>query len=130
LTLIDAVLALTLLAVLVTFSASALFLSQEAIISSGNRSTANLVVQEAVSALGVISQESFTALGSGTYGLSSQSGHYTLVANSDQSDIFTRQIIITDVDDFSKSVVINISWPQGQQWKSLQSSYVIYNWAL
>ena len=54
----------------------------------------------------------FAALNAGTYGLDHATGGWTLAADPDTDGAFTRSVIVTDEDAFTKRLVCTVAWDE------------------
>ena len=80
-----------------------------------NRLKATAFAQQGYEALIAIKNYSWEDIQPGEYALSDESGYWQLVNNSsqnqiDQFDKYSRQISITQVDEFTKDFSISINW--------------------
>ena len=117
--LVEVLLAIALLGLLFTIFAGVYLYGQESSVLAGNRQRAVLIAEEGLEAVRNIRDEgaegSFEALAPGTYGLAVVSGQWAFAGSSDTTGIYTRQIVISDVDTNRKDVVSTVSWQQNAQ---------------
>lgn len=128
--LIEAVLAVSIFALLVTAFAGAYIYGKESTALAGARVRANLLAEEGLEASRSIRDGAFTNLTDGNHGLSSLSGTWNFSGASDINEIFTRQIVISSIDANTKQIVSNVSWQQNLQ-RTGQASLTtrLTNWA-
>ena len=87
--------------------------SEEALMRSGNRSRAVNIAEEGLEAVRNIRDSNYALLAPGSYGLSKDSGSWTLSGSSDTVGIFTRQIQINEISANTSEIISTVSW----QWK-------------
>lgn len=90
---------------------------------------ASYLADEGIQAVQNIRDASFANLTNGTYGLNIQSNSWTLAAQPDVVDGYTRTIVVSSVDTNTKKIVSRVSWPQqyGEQNFITFTSYLT-NW--
>jgi Tfp pilus assembly protein PilV len=110
--LVEGILSTAVFALLITAFVGTYLYGQEATSLSGNRVRATLLAEEGLEAMRNIRDENFYNLTTGTYGLSISGNKWNLSGSSDTSDVFTRSILISDVDSTRKSVSCTVSWQQ------------------
>lgn len=113
--LIEAILASSLFALIMTALVGAFLYGEESTALAGSRARAVMLAKEGIEAARNIRDENFSNLSDGVYGLTTIGSQWNLSGSSDASDIFTRQIVISSVDSNRKSVTSNVSWQQNQQ---------------
>jgi len=131
-TLLDAVLALTMFGIFAGFIVSILLVGQDSVLVSGKRQEAAMLAYEAAAAIENIIKDDFEGMVDGSYGLSTSSNQYNLVADTIENiGIFNRTIDIAVIDYVSRAVVVTVSWTQNlQRSGSIVMAYNIYNWGL
>lgn len=111
-TLVESLLSVTLFALFLTSTFGAYLYAQESTILTANRSRALLLADEALEAVRNMRDESYANLVSGAHGMTTSTGRWIFSGLSDVSDVFTRQVTITDVDATRKKVAVQVTWPQ------------------
>lgn len=110
---IEVLLASTLFGVLVTAMIGALVYGQASTSNAGDRERAVLLADEGVQAVRAIRNLAYGGLANGTYGLAQTAGKWVFSGSSDTTGIYTRQVVISEIDSTRKSVVVTVTWPQG-----------------
>lgn len=127
--LIEVLLAVSLLGLLATGIIGALLYGQESTVLSGKRASAAFLAEEGIEAVRNIRDNAFTNLTNGTYGLTTTGNTWNFTGSSDTTDIYTRAITISQVDTNRKEVTSTVTWQQNAQ-RSGTVSVVSYitNW--
>jgi Tfp pilus assembly protein PilV len=110
--LVEAILAVAVFALLVTALAGAIIYGEQAQEIAGKRARAAYLAEEGLQALRNLTQEGFNNLTVGTYGLAISSNQWILLGSSDATDIFTRQVAISSIDSRRKDATVTVSWQQ------------------
>lgn len=114
--LVEAILAMALFAIISTGVISAIVYGQESTKMSGARERAVKIAEEGLEAVRNIRDSGYSNLpADGTYGLAISGGIWTLTGSSDVTDIFTRTVTLSTVDSRTRNVVVNIAWSQALQ---------------
>jgi len=113
--LVEAILSIATFALLLTFLGLAFLYGPAGAVIDGNRVQATLLAEEGLEVVRNIRDAGWSNVLSGTYGLVTSSNQWVLSGASDSRDIFTRQIVISDIDANRKSVTANVSWQQNGQ---------------
>jgi len=93
----------------------ALISGQESERLSGERARANFIAKEGLEGVRNIRDENFDNLITGTHGLVISGDEWSFSGSSDTVGIFTRSIIISDIDLNTKSVISTVTWQQNAQ---------------
>ncbi|MBD3280813.1 prepilin-type N-terminal cleavage/methylation domain-containing protein [Candidatus Dojkabacteria bacterium] len=110
--LVEVLLAITMLAIITTAVFGAVFYAQESNALVANRNRAVALAEEGLNAAQAIRDEDFANLADGTYGLTTASNQWALSGSSDTVDIFTREIEISSIDSNTKRILSRITWTQ------------------
>ena len=113
--LIEGVLAGTILLLLAVAAAGALTQGRENSNLSARHSQAILLAEEGLEAVRNIRDENFSLLTAGTHGLTRNSGTWAFGGLSDVTGEFSRNITITDINANKKNVKAVITWQQNAQ---------------
>ncbi len=113
--LIEAILAVAVFALFVTVFAAALFHGREAASLSGNRARAVMLADEGLEATRNIRDFDYFELFNGTHGLVVVGDQWELSGTSDTTDIFTREISISDAGPNRKLISSVVTWQQNPQ---------------
>ena len=113
--LVEALLAISLLSLLVTAFVGAILYGQGATATTGARGRATLLAEEGLEAVRNIRDASFASLVDGTYGLATASGVWTFSGASDTTGGFTRQITVASVNVNAKRITSTVTWSQSLQ---------------
>ncbi len=113
--LIEAILAGTLLVLVISTFVIAAISGQESAALSGKRNRAILLAQEGIEATRNIRDEGFANLGDGTHGLAIIGNQWAFSGAQDITDTFTRQITVTQADENSKDIASTVTWQQNAQ---------------
>lgn len=129
-TLLEALLAISLLTLTVTGLASALIYANSSNAASEKRLRANLYAREAGEVVRNIRDEDFANLVDGNHGLSLVSNQWQFSGTSDTLDEFTRVVTISTTDANTKQINITVDWPQifGSGTQQLTYETSITNW--
>jgi len=88
---------------------------EEGVRISGNQDRALFLAYEGVEAVRSIRDEDFANLTNGTHGLAEISDVWNFSGSSDLSDIYTRDITISNYDTNIKEIVSRVTWQQNLQ---------------
>lgn len=116
--LVEALLAVTIFALLTTAIVGGILYGQESTALSGTRTRANFIAEEGLEAVRSM-RDSTVALptdSAPTYGLTSASNKWAFSGIQDVVDgLFTRKVTVSTVDANTKKVSVNVSWQQNTQ---------------
>lgn len=112
---VEALLAVSVFALLVTAFFGAWIYGQEATVMAGNNNQAVYLAEEGLEAVRNMRDGSFANLADGTYGLAVSGGQWVFSGSSDTTGIFTRQIVVSTVDAATKKITATITWSQNLQ---------------
>lgn len=126
--LVEAMLAISVFGLLVTVLSGVLIYGQRSSRSGSDRQKATFLAEEGLEAVRNIRDEDFSALVDGQYGLEVSSGQWVLSGTSDESENYTRTIIISSVDADRKQIVSRVEWEDdsGAVKRSELSTYLSY----
>lgn len=110
--LVEALLAVSVFALIVTTVIGALIYGRESTALAGQRARATFLAEEGLEAIRNIRDENFANLQDGAYGLDASTGQWTFSGTSDTTGIFTRQVTIATVGVDRKQITSLISWQQ------------------
>lgn len=113
--LVEALLSIALFALLVTTFVSSLIYGQESERLAGDRARANFLAEEGLEVARNMRDADFANLTAGTHGLAITGNEWVFSGALDISDIFTRSIIVTDMDAHMKTITASVSWKQNEQ---------------
>ncbi len=117
--LIEVLLAASLFTIVVTSFAGSLFFGQDAARVAGERVRAVELANEALEIARNIRDETpndpFSGLATGTHGLVTSGNQWTLSGSSDVTDIFTRELVISSVNDNIRQFTATVTWDQNAQ---------------
>lgn len=118
-TLIEVLLASSLLIIVISGIVGAIFYGTESSIISAKRTQATHIAEQGLEAVKNIKDsdyQAFSALADGTYGLQQNSGQWQLVQGSpDVQNNFTRTVTLSTVNPTTKEVNISVNWQQNLQ---------------
>jgi len=83
---------------------------QESSLKGALRSRAALLAEEGLEAIRSIRNQNFSDLNTGTFGLSTARGQWTLIQSAEYIDVFLREITITDIDTHQKKIISKVIW--------------------
>jgi len=112
---IEALLAVSIAVLFVSFLIGGLAYSQESSFLAGKRTRAVFLAEEGLEAARNIRDNSFGNLTDGSYGLAIAGNEWNFAGASDTTEIFTRTINISAVNADTKLVSASVSWPQTAQ---------------
>ena len=108
--LLEVILAVLLFGLVATGLIGSFIYSQQNISANSHRSKALFLAQEGLEAVRNIRDNNYNNLIDGTYGLSIQNNQWAFTSQPDQNDIFTRSIIISQVEPDIKQITTRIAW--------------------
>lgn len=127
--LVEILLAGAVLTLIVAGLVGMLIYGQESTILSGERARATFLAEEGLEATRVIRNAAYANLTNGNYGLIVSGGNWTFSGTTDATDIFTRQITISDLGTNRKQIVSFVSWQQNpQRTGSISLTTELSNW--
>jgi len=113
--LIEVLLAGTLLSILITTFIGAILHTQETSAVNSKYTQAVFLAEEGLEATINIRDNNFINLTNGNHGLSINKNQWKYNNTSDITDNFTRTINISNIDNYTKKIVSNITWDQNLQ---------------
>jgi len=113
--LVEVLLAGGIIAILVTAFAGVYIYGQESVMLSINRNRAVMLAEEGQEAVRNIRDNNFLDLLAGTHGLSNSGSAWQFAGSSDSVGLYTREIIISDIDSETKQIVSRVLWQKNQQ---------------
>lgn len=127
---VEVLLAITVFGMLVTAIGGAIMYGRTATGSSANRQQANMLAEEGLEAVRNIRDANFSNLADGTYGLTQSNSQWALSGTPDTTGSFTRQITISGSGTNRKDVASKVSWQQGGQSGSSETTITtrLTNW--
>jgi len=128
---IEVLLAVVLLSLFVMATVGAVLYGEQSNAQSGARVRAAALASEGLEADRAIRDATFSALLTGTYGLSTAGNKWSLTGSSDITDVVTRQQVIATAsgDDNRKDVTSSATWQQNLQRSGAISLYTRFsNW--
>lgn len=128
--LVEALLAVTLFGIFLVAIGGALNAGQESAVLSGKRARAVALADEGLEAVRTIRDAGFTNLVDGTYGIVTTSNQWNFSSStSDTTDMFTRQVKIGTIDTDTKVVTSTVTWQQNlQRTGSVEAVTYLTNW--
>src|SRR3989344_2213289 len=112
---IETLLAGMIFSLLITALTGVYLYGEEATQLAGNRARAVLLAEEGLEAVQNIRDANFSNISNGQHGLAVSGGQWTFSGTGDSSDIFARQVTITQLDANRKTITSNVTWPQNPQ---------------
>lgn len=126
--LVEAMLSVSLFALLVTALAGVWIYGEEASRLSGNRIRASFVAEEGIEAIRSMRDGNFAALTPGTYGLQ-RTTTWSFLGASDTTDAFTRSVSIGSSAFHARMATSTVAWQQGPgRTGSLEVVTLLTNW--
>lgn len=110
--LVEALLSVSLFALLVTALVGAVIYGRESMAVSGARARAIAIAEEGLEATRNIRDASFAALTDGNHGLAISADQWSFSSTSDAVDSFTRQITISTPSTNRRQTISTITWQQ------------------
>ncbi len=114
-TFVEAILAASILGLLVTPIVGAFVYGNESTRIAASRAQALNLADEGIEAVRNIRDQAYTNLVDGTYGLGSLDNHWQLTGTFDITGQYTRAIRISTVDGTTKTVTVDVTWQQNLQ---------------
>lgn len=112
--LVEVILASSLFVIFLTAFAGVFFYGLQTSVLAGDRSQAIMFAEEGQEAVRSMKNINFTDVSSGTHGLIYSNNMWTFSGTQDVSGIYTRQVIVTNVDANRKDVETRVTWQQPQ----------------
>ena len=113
--LVEVLLSIVIFALLISVFIGSLIYNQESERLAGDRARATFLAKEGLEAVRNMRDENFDNLAVGTHGLSNSGNSWSFSGSSDTTDIFTRSINISDVDEKTKLITSTVIWQQNEQ---------------
>ena len=127
--LVEVILASALFLIIVTTFIGSYLYGQESTALSGSRARATLIAEEGLEAVRNIRDNNFDNLNNGTHGLSSSNNIWELNGSDDTTDIFTREIEISEINNDEKEITSTVTWQQTETRNGLIAlSTTLTNW--
>lgn len=128
---VEALLAVTIFALISSAFIGAIISGREAMMISGKHARALMIAEEGLEATRNIRDEDFVLLTDGAHGISGSGSSWAFAGTSDVTDEFTRIVTIAPVNATTKSVTSTVSWQQNVQ-RNGSASLITYltNWML
>ncbi|MFC1598316.1 fibronectin type III domain-containing protein [Patescibacteria group bacterium] len=114
-TTVEALLAASVFGLIVTALVGALIYGLQSMAVSGEQSRAADLTREGIEAVRSIRDDDVTNIAAGTYGLALVGNEWTFSGSSDTTDIFTRQVVISNVATGIYEVACTVTWQQTLQ---------------
>lgn len=126
--LVEAVVAVAVFSIFIGAAATNLILPHKYIFSSGLESQAVHLSQEGLEATRNIRDSDFANLSDGNHGLVAGGTAWSFSGTQDATDIFTRKIKISTINENTKEVESEIAWNDKGQAKTLSLKERLTNW--
>lgn len=127
--LVEVILSVAVFSLVVTVLMGAFFYGQESTVLAGKRARAVYYCEEALEAARNIRDFGFDSLINGIHGLQISENIWQFSGESDALGEFSRELVISSVDDKTKQAVCNVSWEQTLQRQGLVSLLTYFtNW--
>lgn len=104
---VELLIALAVVSIVIAVLASGMRTTLYASSESGNRMRATLIADEGLEALHALS---FSSLTDGTHGITHSAGSWNLSGSSDTTDIFSRNVAISTINQTTKEAEATVSW--------------------
>lgn len=125
---VEVLLAATIFGFLTTALVGALIYGRQSTASSGDQARAVSLAEEGCEAVRNIRDNAYSNLNNGTFGLINSSGQWNFSGASDTTDIYTRQIAITQIDSNRKNVTCTVNWTTNGIARSTSVNMRLTNW--
>lgn len=112
---IEALLAGSLLALVIFTLASVLIFGQESSRIAGDSQRATALAEEGLEAMRNMSEAAFSSLSSGPHGLVVSGGKWQFSGTEDYTEIFTRSLTVSDLNSYTKAVTSTVRWSASAQ---------------
>ena len=110
--LVEVLLAVGVMAFLVTALVGALIVGRESVATSGVQNRAIFLAEEGLEATRGVRKDAYANLIDGVHGLATTANKWVFSGTSDTTDIFTRVIIVSAAGTDRKQVVSTVTWQQ------------------
>lgn len=108
--LVEVILAGSIFLMLALILIGSLIYGQESSLKAGQRNRAVLLAEEGLEAARSIRNSGFANLEVGIYGLTTTTGKWELVADSEMINNFSRSLTISVIDDHHKEIISKVIW--------------------
>lgn len=127
---VEALLASSILALIVTVFIGAYIYGSESTALAGQRARATFLAEEGLEAARNIRDASFANLSNGNKGLAISGNQWNFSGTSDVTDgFYTRQLTFSSIDSKRKQVISTVTWQQnGQRTGSVSLTSYLNNW--
>jgi Tfp pilus assembly protein PilV len=130
-TIVETLLGITIFIIISVGFITGILFTLEVNTGSGDRSRAQLLAQECMEAARNIRNDDFSNLSSGTHGILINNNQWELNGSSDTIDKFTRELIVSDTDEYTKEAKCRVTWQQTESRQGEVSlSSLFTNWTL
>ncbi|HEX6462689.1 MAG TPA: type II secretion system protein [Candidatus Saccharimonadales bacterium] len=125
---VEVLLAATVFGLLVSALIGAIIYGRQSTANAGDRGRANLLAEEGLEAVRNIRNANYANISNGTFGLTNSSGVWNFSGTSDTTDIYTRQITITDNGADRKVISSRVTWTTSGQARETVVTTQLTNW--
>ena len=112
---VEVILAVAVFVMIISVLTSALMYGEESTMLSGTRARAVFLAEEGLEAARNIRDASFSNITLGVHGLATSGQQWVFSGTSDTTDIFSRQLTVSDVSSNTKRVTAAVTWQQNPQ---------------
>lgn len=128
--LIEILMAVTLMAMGISFATILIYGGQNVLIDRGNSITARSLAGEGLEAARSIGARSWANMATGTYGLSfsTSTNKWSFSGGADYNSIFTRKITVSDVVQDEKQITSDVTWSANAKLGEVKLVTILTNW--
>lgn len=112
---VEIILAASIVALLVTVLVGVLIYGNETTVLAGKRARASFLAEEGLEAVRAIRNSGFANLVDGTHGVAVLGSNWIFSGSFDTTDIYSRQISISDLGANRKQIMSTVTWKQNSQ---------------
>jgi len=126
--LVEILIAVTLMAMGISFATVLIYGGQNILIDRGNEIKARVMAEEGVEAARSIANRSYANMANGEHGLSFSANKWQFSGPADYQGIFTRKISVADNGSDTKLITSDVSWSANFNLSSVKVSTLVTNW--
>lgn len=112
---IEIILAASIIVLAITALVGALIYGRESTALAGERARATFLAEEGLEAARAIRNSSFANLINGNHGVAVLGSNWVFSGSSDTTDIYNRQISVSDLGTNRKQIISTVTWQQNSQ---------------
>lgn len=125
---LELILSISLLGLVFASFSGGLFYSTQSTADSASQTKAVLLSEEGLEAVKSIKNRDFLSLEDGIFGLTKANNLWEFSGSNQSIENFSREIIVSTIDESTKKVVSRVKWSQYGREKSVELNRIFSNW--